>query len=245
VKGLGDIDCLLAEGAVGDEDDFVGRNRGFQFFHFLDEVGVDLEPAGGVEEDDVGVLREGGLEALPADGGHVLRIAVHVDTEFLLFRQDLELVDGRGAIDVAGDEKGPAALFLEQLAELGRGGGSCLSRGGRPGELQRSLRGEIGGALAEELHQLVIDDLTTCWPGETDLRTAWPTQAAWTRSMNSRATRKWTSAASRAARTSLRRRPCWPPTGCRRRAGCAGRGQFLGKGFEHANPELKPLTGAK
>src|SRR5208282_4389694 len=44
--------------------------------------------------------------------------------------------------------------------------------------------------------------LTTCWPGVTPLSTSWPAHSAWTRSVNSRATLKWTSAERSAVRTS-------------------------------------------
>ena len=57
MEGLGDVDRFLAEGAVGDEEDLVGLDASAEFFHLFDEVGVDLEASGGVEEDEVGAGR--------------------------------------------------------------------------------------------------------------------------------------------------------------------------------------------
>ena len=88
-------------------------HAGAQFFHLLDQVGVDLESSGGIEENQVRVGGLGGLEAGCADVGNVSGNAVAVEAEFLLFCEDLELVDGSGAIDVATDYEWAVAAFFE------------------------------------------------------------------------------------------------------------------------------------
>ncbi len=124
VEGFGNVDGFLSEGAVGDEEYFVGLDAGAEFFDFFDEVLVDLEASGGVEEDCVGAGGAGGLEAGGADGGYVFGNAVGVEAEVFLFGEDFELVDGGGAVDVAADEEGfVVAAFFEEFAEFGGGGG--------------------------------------------------------------------------------------------------------------------------
>jgi hypothetical protein len=118
VEGLGDVDGFLAERAVGDEQDLVGLDAGAEVFDLLDQVLVDLEPAGGVEDDAVGGGGAGGGEGGGADGGHVLRGAVGVEGELLLPGEDLELVDGGGAVDVAGGDERAVAAFLEERPSL-------------------------------------------------------------------------------------------------------------------------------
>jgi hypothetical protein len=51
----------------------------------------------------------GGLHGGRADGGDILGVAVGVEAELLLLGEDLELVDGGGAVDVARDDEGPVA----------------------------------------------------------------------------------------------------------------------------------------
>jgi hypothetical protein len=159
VESAGDVHGLLAEGAVGHKQHLVGLDLGAEAFHLLDQFLVDLEAAGGVEDDAVLSRRLGGGEGGRADGGDVARGPVGVEAQFLLLREDLELVDSRGAVDVAGRHERAVTTLLQQPAELGR-------RGGLPGameadhqDLQGPGGGELGRALAEELYQFVVDDL--------------------------------------------------------------------------------------
>jgi len=89
----------------------------------------------------------------------VLRDAVAVEAEFLLLREDLKLVDGGGALDVARDDERAIAAFLEQLAELDGRGGLARAVEADHQDLERPRGGEVGGAFAEETDQFVVDDL--------------------------------------------------------------------------------------
>ena len=156
---LRDIDRLLAQRAVRDKQHLVGLHAGAKPFHFLNQVGVDLEPSGGIEEDAVTPGGYSSGEGCHADGGHILRGAVGVELEFLLLGQDLKLVDGRGPVDVAGGDERAVAAFLEQLAELGGGGGLAGAVEADHHDLERPGSGEAGCTLAEQADELVVDDL--------------------------------------------------------------------------------------
>lgn len=124
VEVLGDGDGLLSGGGVGDEECFLGFEEVVEAFEFGDEAFVDFLAAGGVEEEDGALLGFGPDEGFLGDfedvgfagGGGV---AGDVD----LFREGGELVDGGGAVEVAGDEEGAAAFFFEAACEFGGGGG--------------------------------------------------------------------------------------------------------------------------
>ena len=146
-----------------------GCHAGAEFPHLLDQFVVDLQAAGGVEQDGVGPGLGRGLERRGADGGHVLRDAVGIEAELLLLRQDLQLVDGRGALDVAAHDERPVAALLEQAAELGGRGRLARAVQADQQHLERTLRAQLGGALAEELHQFVVDDLDDLLGGRDGL----------------------------------------------------------------------------
>jgi len=159
VEGLGNIDGFLAEGAVGHEEYFVGLDGGAEAFHFLDEILIDLETAGGVEDDAVGVLLLGGGEAGGADGRDILGDAVGVKAELFLLRENFKLVDGGGAVNVAPDDEGAIAALFEHAAEFGGGGGFARSVQTDHHDLEWAGGRQLGFPLAEELHELVVDDL--------------------------------------------------------------------------------------
>ena len=112
MKGLGYIDGFLAERAIGDQEDLVGLNAGAEFFDLFDQVGVDLKSAGGVEDHAIRAGCIGGCKCRGADSCDVPGPAVGVEAELFLLGENLKLVDGGGAVDVAGDdERLVAALF--------------------------------------------------------------------------------------------------------------------------------------
>ena len=169
MKRLRDIDRLLAERAVGDEQHLVGLHARAKFLHLLDQIRVDLKAAGGVEDHAV---RRGGqrrAEAGGAEGGHILGRAVRVETEFLLLRQDFQLIDGGGAVDVGADDERAIAAFFEELAELGGRGGLARAVEADHQDFQRPHAGEFGRALAEQGDELVVDDFDDLLAGRDAL----------------------------------------------------------------------------
>ena len=91
------VDGLLAEGGVGDEEDLVrleGVADAADFFH---QVAVDLQAAGGVDDDEV---RRGGFgffDQAAHHRGDIGRGAVGAEIEAFVLGEGLELVDGRRA----------------------------------------------------------------------------------------------------------------------------------------------------
>lgn len=159
VEGFGDGDGLLAGGGVGDEEGLAGLDKGGDFFEFVDEGAVDVLSAGGVEDGDHGALLgepfEGGFGG--ADGidfagcggpdGGVEGIA-----------EDLELLDGGGAIEVEGDEDGAFALFFEPVGELGGGGGFAGAVEADHEDALGGLQVQGRGAAAEDFDEFVVED---------------------------------------------------------------------------------------
>ncbi len=90
---------------------------------FLEEVALGVQAAGGVAQEEVGAGAAGEVVGLEADGGGVaIRGAIdHGDAEAL--GPHLELLDGGGAEGVGGGEHDLASLVMEELGELGGGGG--------------------------------------------------------------------------------------------------------------------------
>ncbi len=110
VESLGDADRVLPGHAVGHEEDLVGAHGITQADQLLHHVLVDLQPAGGVEDDHAIAGALGLLDAGLGDLDDVLRPAVGVDRDLEGGAQRLELVDGGRTVDVGGDEAGGASL---------------------------------------------------------------------------------------------------------------------------------------
>ena len=120
---------------------------------------VDFLAAGGIENDDGGVAGFVGLEGLLGDFDEVLFAGFgSEDGDFALLAEHGELLDGGGAVEVAGDEEGFAAVFLEAAGELGGGGG--LTGTVQSAEKNVGGRIEVEGALVatEEDGELVVED---------------------------------------------------------------------------------------
>src|SRR5215208_726069 len=161
VEALRDLHRVLPRHAVGDEQDLVRARLFLQSRQLPHHLVVDLEAAGGVDDDDAVAGALGLVHAVPDDAGDVLRVALGVDRDPQLGAQGLELVDGRGAVDVGGYEARRAPFGLELASELCR-------RGRFPGTLEpdhhynsRRNRAELEALtpLAEHGGELVVDDL--------------------------------------------------------------------------------------
>jgi hypothetical protein len=98
-------------------------------FEFRDQALVDFLAAGGVEDDDGALLGLGPGERL---FGHLDHIGLarfrgkagNID----LPGEDGELVNGRGAVKVAGDQQRAPAFFFQAAGEFGRRWWFCRSR---------------------------------------------------------------------------------------------------------------------
>src|SRR5437660_12186259 len=106
-----DIDRFLAGGGVEDEQSFLRLDQVAQVNEFLDKRFVDLESAGGVEDECVAIIGFGKVECAASDLEDVGLAFVSEDGELKLLAELFELVHGRRAIDVSGDEQWSATLF--------------------------------------------------------------------------------------------------------------------------------------
>ena len=121
-KDSATCDRVLAGHGVDDEERVVGLDRLGDVADLVHHLGVDGQPAGGVDDD----ARRARVRraSLDAGGGGVDRVAGlaehrHAD----LAAQRAQLLDGGRALEVGADEQRVAALLLEPAGQLGRGGG--------------------------------------------------------------------------------------------------------------------------
>ena len=137
-----------------------------QTFEFLDEAPVDFLAAGGVENEDGAALLLGPCEGLLRHFHHVgFTGGGGVARDIDLFRQGGELVDGGGAVEVAGDEQWPAALAFQAAGELGAGG--RLAGAVEPADEDAGGRVEIKRHLVatEQRGEFVVEDLDDLFAG--------------------------------------------------------------------------------
>src|SRR5260221_12121713 len=156
----GDVDGFLAGGGVEDEENFLGLDEVAEADEFLDEGFVDLQAAGGVEDEGVAIVGLGKFERAAGDFQNVGLALLNEGGNLDLAGEGLQLVHGGGAIDVRGDEQGGAALLEEKFGELGAGGGlagAVEADHEDAGGIAAEVEGGIGGA--EEFDEFVIDDL--------------------------------------------------------------------------------------
>jgi hypothetical protein len=120
VERLRRLDRVLPDHRVDDEEHVLGGDRVLDVVELLHEGLVDREAARRIVDDDV-VLRGAGLrQGLLADiersgAGDV------EDGDVNLRAEDLELLDGGGALHVGGDEKRLVPLLLQPSRELRAG----------------------------------------------------------------------------------------------------------------------------
>ena len=164
-EGLRGDDGVLADHRVDDEEHLVGRDGVADVGGLLHQLGVDAEAAGGVDDDDVvqralGLLDRGRratrdrvADAVAGLGGE--------DRYADPLAVDLELVDGVGALQVAGDQQRGLALLLEPQRELG--GQRRLAGALEAGEHDDGRAGlgvaQPAGLAAEDRDELLVDDL--------------------------------------------------------------------------------------
>ena len=211
---LGGGHGVLADHRVEHEDHFVGIDGVADRGGLAHQLVVDAEPARGVDDDDVEVLGLGLGEAgsRHRDGITGCRIVgpfngpcvggEDLDTGPLA--DDLELVDGTGTLQVAGNEQRRIPLILKPFRELS--GKRRLTRPCRPASMIT-----VGGVLENASWRvspprMVISSsltiLTTCWAGFSAPDTSAPLARSLMRATKSRTTGNDTSASSSANRIS-------------------------------------------
>ena len=154
------LESVLAGHGVHHQEDLGGLDGGFDGFQLVHQRLVHVEPSGGVQEDHVVAVADG-----VGHGGlgdvHGIGLAHLEDGDIQLFTHHLQLLDGGGAVDVAGHQQRAAALLFEEAGQLGAVGGLA----GALETHQHHNRGRLGGHAellvfaAHQGGQLFVDDL--------------------------------------------------------------------------------------
>ncbi len=166
-KSCGGVDGVLAGHGVGDEEDLAGVEELFEALHLVHQLFVDVEAAGGVDDEGVAAHDAGFAagffgEALDEGGaGGLAFLVAFVELGFNGFGDDFELLAGGGAVDVDRDEHGAMAALFEPGGELAGGGGFAGALQAGHEDDRGRLRGEFeaGRVFAEQGDELVADDL--------------------------------------------------------------------------------------
>jgi len=161
---LGGVHRILADHRVHDEQDLSGIHRVPDVGRLLHQVGVDAQPAGGVDDHHVVELahRVQDRAARHLDGvAHTVARLGGEDMDAGPLADDLQLVDRVGALEVRGHEQRAVPLLLQPFAELA--GQSRLAGALEAGEHDHRRRSlgepQRTGLAAEDADQLVVDDL--------------------------------------------------------------------------------------
>ena len=161
MEGLGDVDGFLAGGGVGDEEGFDRLDGAGDLFDLVHHPVVELDPAGGVDDDVRMGVADAEFESAPGNVDRTGPGALLMDGHVNLLAQGLQLSDGGRAVGVGGDHDRAAAVLAERQGQLGRCGG--FARALEPDHENHrrwTLRGGQAGSLAaEQFHQVVVDDL--------------------------------------------------------------------------------------
>ena len=170
VEGLGAVDGVLAAHRVEDEEDLVRLELGVDLAQLAHQRVVDVEPAGGVEDDHVppGLLGLG--DRRPADGhrrpagdlpvrGGLGQVGVDGHADLLAER--LELFDGGRSLQVGRGQHRVVALGDQHLRELAAGGRFARPLQAAHHDDRRRRLDEVdpGVHRAHQADQFLVDDL--------------------------------------------------------------------------------------
>ena len=160
VERLGGVHGVLTGHGVHDEQNFIRLDLSLDGLQLVHQGLVHMQAAGRVEEDHVvAVLLRMADGRLGDLHGVFLPHLEHRDAE--LTADDLQLLDGGGAVNIAGDEQRALALLFEQTGELCAVRGLACALQTDEHNDRRRLGGD-GNTLIFAAHQtdeLFVDDL--------------------------------------------------------------------------------------
>ena len=161
VERLGAVDGVLAGHGVADEIDLIGPALPIDLPQLVHRHFIDVQPAGGVEDDGIEEVLLGVVEGVAADvdgiGGRRFAVDRHAD----LLAEHFELIDGGGTLQVGGDQQRLAAALAQRQGELAGRGRFALTLQTAEHEDGRPILGEVEAGIdrPHEGDQLVVDDL--------------------------------------------------------------------------------------
>ena len=105
VECLCHVDCILTGHSVHHEHDLVGFRLCLDLLQLIHELFVNVEPAGGIENDHIVTVILGIAHGLGGDH-HRVDLSHFKDLDPSLFSHYHQLVDRRRTVDIAGNQQG-------------------------------------------------------------------------------------------------------------------------------------------
>ena len=140
----------------------MGASCSFSSLQFLHELIVDVQAAGGVDQQDVAAGLPGFAERGAGElGGLGFFGRSFVDRELDVAGDDAQLLARGGAVNVDGNHQRAVAVFRQPARELSGGGGlaGALQADDQHGGGRLIGHPQLGLMAAERLDHLVADDL--------------------------------------------------------------------------------------
>ncbi|MCY1414740.1 cytochrome c-type biogenesis protein CcsB [compost metagenome] len=125
-------------------------------------VGVDMQTAGGIDDDHVDEFQLGLANRRFGDGNRLLAVIGREEGDADVVGEGFQLLDGRRAIDVRGHHQHRLLLaLLEEARQLADGGGlaRALQAGHQDHRRRRDAQRQVLVGRAHQLDQLGLDDL--------------------------------------------------------------------------------------
>ena len=166
IEGFRHIHGVLTGHGVHHQQDFLGMNRRLDFLQLLHQRFVDVQAAGGVDDQHVLAVIPGVLDGfLGGFDGALGALFKHRHAHLLTHH--LQLLDSGGAVNIAGGQQGLFALLGEITRQLGGHGGftGALQAAEHVDRRHRRRPGQLGVAAAHERGQLFVDNFDDLLPG--------------------------------------------------------------------------------
>ncbi len=166
-KSFRDIDRFLANHRIRDKEDFLGLHRIASLFEFLHQLFVYLQATRGIVDDDIETVLFRVFASVLDDFDRIsFSLVIHRNPDG--FSEDLQLFDGRRAIDVRRDEKrfllALAPQIERNLCSKSRLAGS-LETDHHDADRRLSRKDKFLRFAAHHLDQFIVDDLDNLLPG--------------------------------------------------------------------------------
>ena len=148
MEALRRVDGVLTQHRVDDEERLGGGEELVEVGDLRHHRFVDREAAGRVDDEDVEEVAAGVVDGARGDVKRLLTRMARVPLRPGLRRDGLQLLNGRGAVDVAGNREDLLLLgFNEVLRELPGGGGLTRTLETRQKDHGRRLHAQVDLAL--------------------------------------------------------------------------------------------------
>ena len=161
VEGLGHVDGFLAGHGIHHQQRLVYLDGFLDANQLVHQRIIDLQTAGGIQDDDVIAMVPGMSHRLLGDEFRFF--GAHGENRYPgLFTDDLQLLDGRRTVDVTGHQQRPASLAAVILAQLGGMGGFTVALQAAHHQNRLALILDVQVlrlVAAHELGQFLVDDL--------------------------------------------------------------------------------------